>query len=139
MKNLNEAHTATFADMQLFDGAGSYCRICDETHGCDAGLCDHVRDVLKGLRAEFIHLVQAADPQRRSILEEIARERVAQDAQWGGPAHDDARTAGDWLYFVHKQLQRATGGLPWSMNRGPLVKAAALCIAAIESMDRRKA
>ena len=37
---------------------------------------------------------------------DILQERRAQDAQWGGPAHDDEHTEEDWVSFIDKFLTR---------------------------------
>lgn len=67
-----------------------------------------------------------------TILDEIVTERARQDAKWGGPAHDDQHTMGDFMRFI----QQRTGPFP---SRKDLIQIAALAVAAIESLDRRAA
>jgi hypothetical protein len=67
-----------------------------------------------------------------SVFAEIAAERVRQNAQWGGPEHDDAHGPIDWLQCIDYQHSRATV----SDYRERMVKIAALAVAAIESHDR---
>jgi len=76
----------------------------------------------------------AAAPARRSIADILA-ERKRQDAQWGGPAHDDSHNIWDWLHFIDLQVGKTREG-PID-QRARLVKIAALALAAIESIDRK--
>jgi hypothetical protein len=72
--------------------------------------------------------------------QDIRNERAAQDAQWGGPSHDDEHDAGDWLFYVGKQLDKARSAAvrcESDKSREALVKIAALAVAAIESQDRQ--
>jgi len=79
-------------------------------------------------------------PEREGILSEIHTERLRQDRQWGGPAHDDEHTSGDWAGLVSSQLHCARVA---ELNnraeefRERLIKIAALAVAAIEAHDRR--
>lgn len=43
----------------------------------------------------------------RNIYELIAAERLAQDAEWGGPEHDDQHSDADWTLFIGKHFDRA--------------------------------
>lgn len=74
------------------------------------------------------------------VLDDVARERLAQDAQWGGPAHDDQHSVDDWSSFIDYQLSfiwyPAKEPTPAEI-RARLVKVAALAIAAVESLDRK--
>jgi hypothetical protein len=75
-------------------------------------------------------------------------ERIAQNEQWGGAAHDDEHTVNTtaqcWRGFILDQYQKARadlGGLftvhdELRAERARLVKMAALAIAGIESIDR---
>lgn len=77
-----------------------------------------------------------------SVLGEIARERVYQDEVWGGPEHDDTHTVRDWVTFIVAYLGKAVNrDSEWARNlsisRIALVKVAALCVAALESFDRK--
>lgn len=69
------------------------------------------------------------------IIEEIKAERAAQDAQWGGPEHDDEHDMNDFSKYILRQLNLCYWG------RGPgvrerFLKIAALAVAAVESHDR---
>lgn len=79
------------------------------------------------------------------IVLDIFAERDRQDAQWGGPEHDDGHTAHDWLRYIGHQAQRAhdetlsddrTQLVDPEHYRQRLVKIAALAVAALESHDR---
>ncbi|MGI9452494.1 MAG: hypothetical protein ACR2QH_17915 [Geminicoccaceae bacterium] len=41
------------------------------------------------------------------ILDEIRRERDRQDANYGGPDHDDSHYPGDWCLILAKYVGRA--------------------------------
>lgn len=74
------------------------------------------------------------------VIDDILAERAAQDAQWGGPAHDDEHSMIDWLNYISYQLRHAGYAaydevIPAYRQR--LVKTAALAAAAIESLDRK--
>jgi hypothetical protein len=78
------------------------------------------------------------------VLLDLLKERDAQDAEWGGPAHDDGHSAYDWFHYIDRQIQKAEiernvareKGEPWLTYRARLIKVAALAVAAIESHDR---
>lgn len=70
-----------------------------------------------------------------NILTEIRYERAAQDAQWGGPEHDDEHGMDEFAAFIARQMAKCDQG------RGPdvrdrFIKIAALAVAAVESYDR---
>jgi hypothetical protein len=69
---------------------------------------------------------------------DIRAERERQDKQWGGPAHDDEHTTGDFIGYVQRQCNLASLqlGEP-AVSRSRFVKIAALAVAAIESIDRK--
>jgi hypothetical protein len=92
------------------------------------------------------------------VYDEIRAEREAQDAEWGGPDHDDHHTPIEWVGFIVRHTVKAVGGavqfldeshmwtahLVVSVSTTPLfrrqmVRVAALAVAAIESSDRHKA
>lgn len=78
-----------------------------------------------------------------TIFSEIADERTYQDAKWGGSEHDDAHVMRDWASFIMIYLGRAMSKESnWGRNeeliRGMFIKIAALCVAAIQSIDRRR-
>lgn len=77
-----------------------------------------------------------------TLLDSVARERLRQDAKWGGPAHDDEHIAIEWQQLIahrNTRLMMSEGG------RRPLapekceqlfLEIAALALAAIESSKR---
>jgi len=79
-----------------------------------------------------------------NVFNEIKVERVRQDAQWGGPDHDDKHDGYDWVRYINRQTSRALDALlhPRTAEadeyRQRLVKIAALAVAAIESHDRTR-
>lgn len=81
----------------------------------------------------------------RKVLEAIQAERVRQDAQWGGPEHDDTHNLFDWVDFIVAQAEKfgqqtlARGEAYWATPdaRQRLVKIAALAVAALESLERK--
>lgn len=75
-----------------------------------------------------------ATPSAYGVYQEIQREREHQDAQWGGPEHDDQHTGYDWLEFIEYQTGKIND--PPSYREG-LIKIAALAVAALESYDRK--
>lgn len=76
-------------------------------------------------------------------LSSVAVERSRQDRQWGGDSYDDRHSPTRWTRLIEKFLLRArrTGkqrSLAARANyRANLVKIAALCVAAIETYDRK--
>lgn len=69
------------------------------------------------------------------VIEDIAAERSAQDAQHGGRANDDRNSYYDWVKLICYQLDRGRYEQPVEV-RQRMVKIAALAIAALESYDR---
>lgn len=94
-------------------------RVCGT---CEAAILRAPRAVPEGAEAAWV-----AD---------IAAERRAQDAQWGGPEHDDQHAGADWLRYIRKQVDRAESARTLSEGRSRFVKIAALAVAAIEHHDR---
>lgn len=74
---------------------------------------------------------------RQNIFAEIENERQTQDAQWGGPAHDDKHTSYDWIAYIVRHTGKAVFW-PWDAQgfRKQMVRVAALAVAAIEWVDR---
>jgi hypothetical protein len=72
-----------------------------------------------------------------AIFAEIMRERIAQDAQWGGPAHDDELVRFQWRDCIQKQLNYTRNGAREFEER--MVKIAALAVAAIQASRRDRA
>jgi hypothetical protein len=75
----------------------------------------------------------------RDVYADIRAERVQQDAQWGGPEHDDSHEGGAWLEYIEAQARKAWRTVTAAEYRERLVKIAALAVAAIESHDRKSA
>ena len=74
-----------------------------------------------------------------SVYEDIVKERSAQDAEFGGARVDDTKPHDFWLILAGKHLGKACSG--WVRGergtiRDALVRVAAICVAAVESMDR---
>lgn len=76
----------------------------------------------------------------QTVLAEVAAERTRQDAQWGGPARDDAlplpafvQLMGDHAGWARVKLRAG----PMVEARQRLVQVAALAVAAVESLGRR--
>jgi sugar phosphate isomerase/epimerase len=78
----------------------------------------------------------------KAIWREILDERNMQDAQWGGPAHDDIHVRSAWCGFIRKFVNRAENtcvGLGREAEyEGRMIQIAALAIAAIESSRRKR-
>ena len=68
-----------------------------------------------------------------SVLLDMIDERRRQDAQWGGPEHDDTHSSDDWFKYISYQIDRARYDTD---KRSRLIKIAALATAAVESFDR---
>lgn len=78
---------------------------------------------------------------QQKIFDEITAERANQDAEWGGPRHDDQHSLDDWCRYIDKQTTEAenAGETDLAGARERFVKVAALAVAAIESIDRQLA
>ena len=74
----------------------------------------------------------------RAICEEIRAEREAQDAEWGGSAHDDAHSQFDWWSYIKAHNDRSIRGQNRDDCRYQLVRVAALAVAAIQSFARKQ-
>ncbi len=78
---------------------------------------------------------------RTAIFNEIDIERMRQDGKWGHE-FDDKNTPNDWVTFVTRYLSRAaddTVTQPAHVEkfyRLNILKAAAVCVAALEAYDR---
>lgn len=75
------------------------------------------------------------------VLCEVIEERERQDAEWGGPEHDDRHSPHDFARFVNGKTGRVYGYADTEANaveaRRRFVQIAALAVAAIESIDRK--
>ena len=77
-----------------------------------------------------------------SALDDVAGERKRQDAKWGEQNHDDAM----WFCILGEEfgelaqavLHTKVGGRAAGTVREELVQTAAVAVAWIEAMDRRK-
>lgn len=71
------------------------------------------------------------------LLGQILEERRRQDAQWGGPQHDDEHTRREWTALVAEHVDRSRkvreDREAW---RARMVVVAALAISALASYDR---
>ncbi len=81
-----------------------------------------------------------ADGATQAVLDEIEAERTRQDRKWGGRHHDDSHQRSDFIRFVRDHTDAARA----AVNRGDIdawrtemIQVAALCVASVESSDRR--
>lgn len=77
------------------------------------------------------------------VLIEVCGERVRQDKKWGGPDHDDNHATLDFLGFIMSRVETAsdrelTNNHDKLIDRKELIEIAALAVAAVESIDRKK-
>lgn len=84
----------------------------------------------------------AISPFTNTILD-IEKERIRQDARWGGPERDDTNTEKQWVSLIDLYITKAVIALQTDYvdsldYREELVKVAALAVAAIESYDRKR-
>ena len=79
-----------------------------------------------------------AQERQDAILNDIRVERAYQDKKWG-TEFDDKNTANDWVAYITSYLGKAVT-MPWDGDtyRTMLIKTAALCVAALEALDRAK-
>ena len=105
---------------------------CDE-HGCRQEACI-VFDVWECLCMDHYEARLLAG----KVYEDIRAERSRQDEQWGGADHDDDHGGEDWIEFIDRFLVKA---VPYTMGSEDwydgMLKAAALCVAALEAHGRR--
>lgn len=74
---------------------------------------------------------------RQKLYAAIELERQRQDAEWGGPAHDDEHSIQEWVGFIDRQSDAIYRTRDAGEARSRLVKVAALAVAAIESSERK--
>jgi hypothetical protein len=74
------------------------------------------------------------------VLQEVGTRRASQDANHGGPEHDDTHTPADWRAFIGIYNQRAEEyeSEP-EIRESKLKDVAALAVAAIQSSRRKRA
>ena len=100
--------------------------------GAAGELVDQIR------RAGFLILPPAHVSPPPAVMAEVAAERMQQDQQWGGAAHDDKLESDDWVLKINLQADAAMGvGGPEFRER--MVKIAALGVAAVQAWDRNDA
>lgn len=68
-------------------------------------------------------------------MKDLCDERIAQDKQWGGPAHDDMHDTYDWMNYIANQAEKLARDESTARER--FIKIAALAVAAVESIDRK--
>lgn len=72
---------------------------------------------------------------RDQIYKDISVERDAQDAEHGGPEHDDAHSLNDFVAFIARHAGRAVDA-PLAEQRKQMIRVAALAVAVVEKIDR---
>ena len=77
------------------------------------------------------------------IFQNILAERQKQDAQWGGPEHDDKHDTYEFVTFIDDQISKLddeieNAEMDDSIFRSRLVKMAAIAVAGIEVIDRHR-
>ena len=70
------------------------------------------------------------------VIAGVMERRNQQDAEHGGPHHDDTRTWGDWTRFVMKFNDRAAQAISHHDFEDQMFHVAALAVAAIQSSRR---
>lgn len=82
---------------------------------------------------------ESFDERLFTAIADVLSERGKQDAQWGGPVHDDTHTPYDWMEYIVHQIARWREGRDQRQpdSRERFTKIAALALAAIESIDRK--
>lgn len=71
-----------------------------------------------------------------SVYKELEDENTRQDSIWG-KGFDDKHTINEWTVFITSYASRAAMGPPEEI-REMLIKAGALCTAAINALDRNQ-
>lgn len=80
---------------------------------------------------------------RQDVLSDVAHERARQDERWGpeATAHDDAMRLHEWWRKRAEFEEWVSSDADWSMpgsRRAALITIAALAVAQVEAMDRRR-
>jgi hypothetical protein len=76
----------------------------------------------------------SVDRVRANILAKIDIERYRQNGLWG-TEFDDKNTFNDWVSYVCRYVTQGHDLLPFD-QRECFIKTAALCVAAVETIDR---
>jgi hypothetical protein len=86
------------------------------------------------------------DEIRQNIFEQIDRERKYQVGRWGNEADDTKNMPNDWVSYIASYSTRWLAGefAPYSPEtvirfRRAMIQAAAIAVAAVESLDRQQA
>lgn len=92
------------------------------------------RNMLSALGAQL-----DAPSSAHGVVLEVIAERVRQDAKWGGPAQDDQHDLEEFCNIINQRtLAMARGFETKGHARKRMIQIAALAVAAVESMDRKK-
>lgn len=78
--------------------------------------------------------------ERELVFDEIIRERMSQDAEHGGPPHDDSLSENEWIAILARHVGLAAGDkaeVNAARFRRQMIRVAACAVAAVESFDRR--
>lgn len=92
---------------------------------------------LSPLRKLDRNRIMASHPMREVIFDAINRERAYQDANWGGPSHDDTETEENWVKYI-REYASGEGRAENYEFETRMIKVAALAVAALESFTRIK-
>lgn len=129
-------------------GIETYGRPLSTFNGRDAA-----QDALEEIADAFQYVMQLKQERdalrnfehQQLVFQEIEQERWRQDEKWGGPDHDDTHKPEEWRMFIELQIasmmpeHRMTTAIQDLNNfRDRLINIAALCVAAIQSLDRKK-
>lgn len=79
-----------------------------------------------------------APKEMANVLYAVAVEREAQIKQWGGAKADDSNSPGEWVTYIVKQAGYIIMGRESDSVEQRFVKIAALAVAAVESLKRRR-
>lgn len=78
---------------------------------------------------------------QHNVYDDVAAERERQDAKWGGPDHDDEHCPSEFVSFIYEKSNHAVDAVfdksPTEVRRR-LIQVAALAVAAVESLDRKR-
>lgn len=76
----------------------------------------------------------------RNVLGNVEAERARQDRKWGGPTHDDKHSVADFCRWINNYAgwaDQMADAQSYDKARRRLIQAAALAVAAVESLDRK--
>lgn len=80
---------------------------------------------------------------QQEVLMDVVEERSRQDEKWGGEGHDDKHSVRDWVTYIMAYLGRIVSrenkwGADSKLARKLFIQVAALAVAAVEALDRRR-